>query len=141
MNSTEEGLLAAPLSHRVAAGEPASGIADAVVSTWQEIATALSPLIGERGVAALYKRSLFLTTNKHPWLASAYEGLQGPMNLPMLNAAMSQQTSASAASGGTALFQTFYELLTSLVGASLTERLLHPVWTDESSAPSQDTPP
>ena len=127
MKSAEEGSFAAPLSHRVTAGEHASGIADAVVATWQEIATALSPLIGERGVAALYKRSLFLTANKHPWLASAYEGLQGPMDLPTLNAVLSQQTPAFAAAGGTALFQTFYELLTSLVGASLTERLLRPV--------------
>lgn len=136
MNSTEEGSLAAPLSHRVAAGEHASGIADAVVATWQEIAAALAPLIGERGVAALYKRSLFLTANKHPWLAEAYEGLQSPMDLPRLNATVRQQTSGVAAAGGTALFQTFYELLTSLVGASLTERLLRPVWASPSQDPS-----
>jgi len=42
--------------------------------------------------------------------------------------------------GGGALFQSFHALLTSLVGASLTDRLLHSVWVHSSStSPAQDT--
>ena len=44
--------------------------------------------------------------------------------------------------GGGALLQTFYELLASLVGPSLTERLLRSVWAHSSSGPpAQDTSP
>ena len=38
--------------------------------------------------------------------------------------------------------QTFHELLATLVGPSLTERLLRSVWADSSSGPpAQDTSP
>ena len=51
-----------------------------------------------------------------------------------------QQAAAEAAAGGTALFQSFHELLASLVGASLTDRLLRSVWAHSSGAsPAQDT--
>ena len=43
-------------------------IADAIVSTWREIALALGPIIGRGGVAALYRRSLYLAVREHPWL-------------------------------------------------------------------------
>jgi hypothetical protein len=51
-----------------------------------------------------------------------------------------QQAAAEAAAGGNALFLTFHELLSSLVGASLTDRLLRSVWTHSSpDSPVQDT--
>lgn len=51
-----------------------------------------------------------------------------------------QQSSADAASAGSVLLQTFYDLLASLVGLSLTERLLRSVWANSSRGPpAQDT--
>ena len=48
--------------------------------------------------------------------------------------------STNAAAAGGALLQTFHKLLTTLVGSSLTERLLRSVWTNHFDAPSaQDT--
>jgi hypothetical protein len=45
-----------------------------------------------------------------------------------------------AAAGGSALFLRFHDLLASLVGASLTDRLLRSVWTHSSAvSPVQDT--
>ena len=52
-----------------------------------------------------------------------------------------QQDAQTIAGGGGLLLQTFYELLASLVGPSLTGRLLDAVWTPPSSAPAQDTSP
>jgi hypothetical protein len=68
MESYEGSLIAATLANRAGKGTDAALIADAIVSTWQLIDTALSPIIGHGGVAALYKRSLYLTGRVHPWL-------------------------------------------------------------------------
>jgi len=132
----------APLAYRVTAGADAAQIAVAMGTLWQEIETALAPILGQQGVAALFGRSLHLTAKGHPWLAARHEAASSTMDLTALKAALSQQDSAEAASGGSALLRTFHELLSSLVGPSLTERLLRPVWAQPTSgSPAQDTSP
>jgi secreted protein with Ig-like and vWFA domain len=114
-------------------------LADTILGLWQEIDQALSPIVGSRGVAALYNRSLQLTTVAHPWLPSAASGVLAAIDLAALKAALLRQTAARAAAGGSALLETFRELLASLVGTALTERLLRSVWTPTSGAsPAQD---
>ena len=142
MISQEDRGIAAALAHRIGEDASAAQIAEAIVSTWQGIEAALSPVIGKRGVAALYERSLHLSGLSHPWLAATRESVQTTMDLPALKSALSQQSSANAAAAGGALLQTVYELLASLIGPSLTERLLDPVWARLSSGlPAQDTTP
>jgi hypothetical protein len=134
--------IAPPLAHWVGEEASAAQIAEAMVATWQEVGTALAPIIGQRGVAALYKRSLYLTGTAHPWLAGLHDSVQSPIDLAALKSVLAQQTSADAAVGGNALLQSFYQLLASLVGPSLTERLLRSVWADSfSGPPAQDTLP
>jgi hypothetical protein len=130
MESQESGRIAATLAHRVAKGADAAQIADAIVSTWQAIDAALSPIIGRGGVAALYNRSLHLTGSRYPWLAGSYNDVQTALDLAALKSVLVQQSSTSAAAVGGALLQTFYEMLTSLIGPSLTERLLRSVWAN-----------
>ncbi|TXH34301.1 MAG: hypothetical protein E6Q92_13075 [Burkholderiaceae bacterium] len=48
-------------------------VADAAVTAWRELDAALSPIIGQRGVAALYQRSLYLTRIDYPWLAGVHQ--------------------------------------------------------------------
>jgi hypothetical protein len=142
MESQESRRIAVPLAHRVGIDADAATIADAIVATWQEVDAALAPIIGPQGVAALYRRSLHLTSSIHPWLAGTHEGVHTVMDLAALKPLLAQQSSADAAAGGSALLQTFYELLASLVGPSLTERLLRSVWAHSSSGPpAQDTSP
>jgi len=139
MESHESRRIAAPLAHRVGEDANAAQIADAIVAMWQEIEAALTPIIGQRGVVALYRRSLHLTGSTHPWMAGTHEGVQTDMDLAALKSMFRQQNSANAARGGSALFQTFYELLASLIGPSLTERLLRSVWaTSLGGPPAQD---
>ena len=141
MDSEESGL-PAPLAHRVGRDANATQIADAVAATWQEIDTALAPILGSRGVAALYKRSLYLCGATHPWLAVLHEGVQTGVGLAPLKTLLTRQGSADAANAANALFQTFHQLLSSLIGPSLTERLLRSVWSDFSGgSPAQDTWP
>ena len=132
-------LPATPL-RRIAHGTDSAQIAAAIVSKWKDIDTALTPILGQQGVAALYKRSLYLTSPVCPWLVGTHEGVVNAMDLATLEAVFAQQSSAAAAAGGDLLLQTFYEVLTSLVGPSLTERLLRSVWANSSSGlPAQDT--
>ena len=86
----------AALTHLAAQGETAAQIADTAVQTWHEIHIALSPVIGPRGVQALYRRTLYLTRSTHPWLASGRETPE-PDDYADLRAALAQQTSAVAA--------------------------------------------
>lgn len=142
MESQESSRIPAPLANRVGQDANATQIADAMVATWQEIDAALTPIIGSGGVAALYKRSLYLTAAAHPWLAGTREGAQAAIDPAALKSVIAQQSSADAAIGSNALLQTFHQLLGSLIGPSLTERLLRSVWADSSSGPpAQDTTP
>ena len=137
VESQESQRIAIVLARRA---ETAGQVADTMVSTWQAINAALSPIIGQRGVAVLYKRSLYLTGHAHPWLADMQEDSQATMDLVALKSVFAQQSNTHAAAAGGAFLQTFHELLSSLIGLSLTERLLRPVWAPFSSGPpAQDT--
>ena len=134
--------IAAALARRAGQDAEAGQIAEAVCAALSEIDAALSPILGSRGVAALYTRSLYLTAVGLPWMAHLAEGSRDDMDLPALKSVFAQQSGADAAAGGNALLQAFHRLLASLIGDSLTERLLRPVWADPSSgAPAQDTSP
>jgi hypothetical protein len=131
--------IAASLAYRAGVASTAPQIADATLEAWQAIESALAPIIGQRGVAALYKRSVHLNRRTRPCLDAALETTEPLLGLVSLRAAMAQQSADDAAAIGGELLQTFHELLTTLVGPSLTERLLRSVWTDFlSGPPAQD---
>jgi hypothetical protein len=144
-DSAQRRQLAAPLARRVENGSSAVQIAAACGALWQELDSALSPIIGARGVLALGQRSLHLASAVHPWLGARQPGgpaMLGPASLVALLAPRSSDEAAAAA--GTFL-QTFRELLSSLIGADLTERLLHTVWgppdTPSNNPSAQDSKP
>jgi hypothetical protein len=128
------------IARLLADGAAAAVIADTTVATWLAIEAALSPIIGLRGVAALYKRSLYLTRGDYPWLGTVYEGALGPSEFASLQGALGRQPDAEAAAASAALLQTFNNLLTSLIGESLSERLLRSVWDNHSSGPAAQDP-
>jgi hypothetical protein len=130
----------ANIARLVAQGAEALRIADAAVTTWRDIDSALSPIIGQRGVGALYKRSLYLTRPEYPCLAPVHQAGVQSGEFGTLHAALSQQTSSTAAAANGALLQAFYDLLTNLIGASLTQQLLQSVWDNPSGGDAaQDT--
>ena len=139
MDSTAQELIAASLAERAGAKATAVQIADTAALAWQAIDAALTPIIGPRGVAALYKRSLHLNRHRHAGLGDVAQAVQTSIDTAPLKSALALQNPGEAAAIGAALFQTFYELLTTLVGPSLTERLLRSVWVHFLSAsPAQD---
>lgn len=131
--------LAEPLGCRLTRGGDADQVADAVATVWREIDQALYPIIGHRGVAALYSRSLKLAAARHPWLAAGHLGALAVVDPSALRAALLQQPPAQAAAGGNALLQCLRELLSGLIGPSLTDRLLRSVWAPAAGkTPAQD---
>jgi hypothetical protein len=114
----------------------AGGVADEIGRTWQAFEAALTPILGKRGVAALYQRSLHRARASHPWLCDPDETIPATIDLAALQAAIAGRDRESAAAGGRAFLQAFHDLLASLVGPSLTGRLLRPGW----ARPVRDTP-
>ncbi len=140
MDNNAGARLAAPLAHRVSPDADAGRVADAVVVAWQEIDAALTPIVGPRGFAALYKRSVYMAAQVHPWLMGVHDNALASVNLADLNVVFKQQSSAEAAASAALLFNTFHDLLVSMVGPSLTERLLRSVWATASGGPNAKDP-
>jgi hypothetical protein len=107
----------------------AAQIAGVIARTWVDIDGALSPVLGKRGVAALYKRSLHLSGSAHVWLSDIQVGPNTAIDFESLQKAFTGQSNSEAASAAAAMLRAFCDLLVSLVGTSLTGRLLSPVLT------------
>jgi hypothetical protein len=141
MDSRESSRCTAPLAQRVAEDADSREIADAMVCMWSDVASALQSVVGRRGVAALFRRTLHLTAARHPWLAPLKaERTDATDSMAELATLCAAQPPAVAMEAGNELFTTFRELLTTLIGARLSERLLHAAWSTPSSAPPEQDP-
>ncbi|WP_277758038.1 hypothetical protein [Pseudomonas sp. A34-9] len=127
LNEESRQIIAA-LAHRVGPNADSARIAQAIVSTLQAMDAALTPIIGQQGVAALYRRSLHLCASRHPRVARLAERVQVLPDLKALNSELVTESEADVLFFGEVMLITFYELLTTLIGPSLTARLLHNVW-------------
>lgn len=114
-------------------GADAQRIAERATAMWRDIDAALSPIIGERGVAALFKRSLLLTAATHPPLGRVLDDADALDNFAALRATLEQQSGATVVATNGALLRSFSDLLVDLIGESLTERLLQTVQNYPSS--------
>jgi hypothetical protein len=141
MDSRESSRFTAPLAQRVAEDADSREIADAISAMWSGIASALQPVVGHRGVQALFRRTLHLTATRYPWLAPLNTERSGASdNVAELAALFAAQPPDLAMEAGSALFAIFRELLTTLIGARLSERLLQSAWSTPSSAPPAQDP-
>lgn len=133
-NSEAGQRIAASLAHRVNGSAEISQVAEAITWMFEDINTALTPIIGPRGVAALHRRSLLLCIAKHAPLGDSYKMLVVGMDLKELKALLVEQSIADALFFGEEILRTFYELLATLIGQSLAARLLLDVWEQSSAA-------
>lgn len=133
--------IASALSQLAASGAGADRVAALAAEKMHAIHLVLAPIIGNRGVSALYRRSLFLIARDASW-ASFLQGEEGANNdYAALQSAIAQQPSSDALKITEALFTTLYTVLVSLIGAELTERLLHPMFDSSSNGDAvQETP-
>jgi hypothetical protein len=141
MNSPDHRRLTSSIQHLAANGADAAKVAEAIASSWRDIEAALAPVIGYRGVGALFERSLYLARVAHPWLAAVPENIDARMDLAALTAVLQKQASSVAAAGGGAHLDALHELLGSLIGPSLAERLLRSTWSKPlAGSAAQDLP-
>jgi hypothetical protein len=132
------GRIAVTLAPLASGGADAGQIAEASVAIWGAIDRALSPVIGQRGSIALYRRTLHLVRSDYLWLATAYEAAADRGEFEALRSALMQQTPEHAAAAHDSMLQTFLDL----IGESLTHRLLQAAWEPPSSGhAAQDTSP
>ena len=129
----------ATLAHRAGDSPDASAVAEATIGTWHQVSARLAPVIGARGVDVLFRRALHLTSTAFPWLATAGEHGDGAGSIANFRARLETRETAAAAEASHALLVTFTELLATLIGSSLTERLLGSIWTPPPPASEQET--
>jgi hypothetical protein len=129
------------LAQRQGEGAGAGAIASATLGLWREVAACLTPMIGARGVEALFSRSLHLATRVLPWLGQAGEHGEGGGALATFTARLEDCDPAAAAEASAVLLVTFTDLLATMIGASLVDRLLDPVWGAKASATAEETAP
>ncbi len=121
------------LALRVGRAANSKQIAEAIAQIWSDAESALIPIIGREGVAALLRRSLFLSASVHPWFLDLSKNDKKPLDFNALKLLIADRTADEAFAGGTTLFSQFYGLLTNLIGPSLAERILESAWVDSSS--------
>jgi hypothetical protein len=117
------------LTQRAGAAADASAVANATLSSWQAMAARLSPVIGARGVDVLLRRALHLTSRDYVWLTLTPSGGDSAALLAGIQLRLAGREAPVAAAASEALLVAVTELLATLIGASLTARLLNPVWS------------
>ena len=119
-------------------GDGAQMVADAAVARWESMVDALAPVLGKRGIAVLYRRTLYVAGRTHPCLLLARESAERVCFEP-LHRVLLAQSANQAAMATDASIQTFHELLNSLIGIALTQKLLGSLWSPTfSGSPVQN---
>lgn len=95
-----------------------------LLQPWRRIAQQLCPLIGESGFCALFGRAIHMVGPDHAWL-SPQQACRSPDQLfGLLEERMALVDIARATAANEILLRTFTQLLETLIGKALTERLL-----------------
>lgn len=120
-------------------GAAAPRVAEALVETLAGLQRVLTPIVGARGVAALYQRALHLAGQAHPTLGALSAGAIATMDLDALRTALAALGGPEAAAAGDELIQHFRAVLTSLIGTALAGHLLDPILDPTRGDAVQDT--
>jgi hypothetical protein len=127
------------LAHHTRDAPDAIVVAEATTDAWRRVTALLTPIIGARGIDVIFRRSLYLASKSFPWLAFGEEHGGSAVLLVNLKARLAGRDTESAIEASCTLGVTFIELLTTLIGESLTERLVRPVWAFPSPPSEQET--
>ncbi|MGK5044762.1 hypothetical protein ACQ4WP_02540 [Janthinobacterium sp. GB4P2] len=105
-------------------------VVDVSIRLWEQLATELNQIIGERGVESMYARSLhqsqkqFSCLSPHPPQALAAA-------MTALRASLQGQADAVACAASTAMLMHFINTLILLIGELLTNSILLKAWGDD----------
>lgn len=118
------------ITHRAGSSTDASAVAAAARQTQDDLTAVLAPLISSAGVEALSGRAFDLARREYP--ADERGGDNTPTDEPFgqVRQWLERQAPSVATDAAAAMFATFAELLTTLIGEPLTTRYLEKAWPD-----------
>lgn len=118
------------ITRRVGSSTGASTVAAAARLTYDDLTAVLAPLISGAGVEALWGRAFDLAQREYP--ADERRGDNCPTDEPFAQVTLwlERQIPSAATDAAAAMFATFAELLTTLIGEPLTTRYLQKAWPD-----------
>lgn len=120
------------LGERAAEGADSETVAGAAVRTLTLLLAELKPLVGELALRALYVRSLHLARSSFERPSAG--DLESPDELlAPLHRDLVSRAPAEARGAAEALLLALANLLVSLIGEPLTDRLLHKAWGNPAS--------
>ena len=137
MTSPEAGVLRQRLgrviARRTGSSTGVSAVTEATRLTHDDLSAVFAPLISSAGVEALWGRAFDLAQREHP--AGKRQGGSNTPDEPLadVNLWLERQGPAVATDAAVAMFATFAELLTALIGESLTTTYLEKAWPGEFS--------
>jgi len=126
------------LAVRAGSVNDASALAQATVDRWRELTSQLAPVIGTGGVKVLFGRAVQQASANYPWLAVPVEDEIDAALLVNLEARFAGQDRATVEKAIATVLWNFVELLTTLIGESLTDRLLCPAWAPAPPASERE---
>ena len=118
------------ITRRAGSGTGASAVAAAARLTYDDLTAVFAPLISSAGVDALLGRAFDLAQREYP--ADERRGDDGTTDEPFAQVSLwlERQDPSAATDAAAAMFATFAELLTTLIGEPLTMRYLEKAWPD-----------
>lgn len=106
-------------------------VADAAIILWEQLTTQIISIVGEDGFNALYERSIFLAQSTFPWLAVNLLPSQTDQRLAELKMSFEGQSPVQAREANNLLLITLTDILASLIGEQLINRILRLAWDAE----------
>jgi hypothetical protein len=128
------------LAARARSAGGSNPFAKATIDTWRQVNSHLAPVIGIGGVDVLFNRAFQQTSAVFPWLAVAGDDGHSAALIDNLITRFAGQKPATLEEASVTVLMNFAELLATLIGESLTDRLLGPVWTPAPPLSEQQTP-
>lgn len=118
------------ITRRAGSSTGASAVAAAARLTHDDLTTVLAPLISSSGVEALWGRAFDLARREYP--ADERRGDNCTTDEPFAQVSLwlERQVPSVTTDAAAAMFATFAELLTALIGEPLTTRYLEKAWPD-----------
>lgn len=113
-------------------------VATFITGKFHQISNQLEPMIGKYGIEVLFNRSLYLASKEHHKLVMTDKYFGKEELISYLTAYLAECEPKEAIKVSFNILVTFIELLTSLIGISLTQRLLVSVWTERPTVLLQD---
>ncbi|MGK5054453.1 hypothetical protein [Janthinobacterium sp. RB2P8] len=105
-------------------------VVDVSIRLWEQLATELNQIVGERGVESMYSRSLHQSQKQFNWLSPhPPQALAAAMTA--LRASLQEQTDAVVCAASTAMLMHFINTLILLIGELLTNSILLRAWGDD----------